>query len=93
MKEVTRSGKEIHQPPVTNKITGIGWSGLYADGTPGFLISEMISDGEKAQNFTDGQMEALEGKFFPSDMYRVKITIEVLKNKNGKYITKRTRRV
>lgn len=77
-------------------ITGLGWSGLYSDDTPGWCLSQFVD--KYPQSLNKAQHEALghhvekrEG-WCASDMYRVRITIEPVKNKRGKYIVKRTTR-
>ena len=93
---MTRTGKPYDKP---RTVTGIGWSGLYNDGTLGWLLSDFIAPGRgNAAVLTSDQRKALarhpdyrtvsvDGQ--RNDFYRVKITIQPMRDKRGRLIVKR----
>lgn len=76
-------------------VTGTGWCGVWEDGTLGFCLSQFVEKGHTLNRY---QQECLglavvkpEG-WRASDMYRVKITVEPLKDKRGRAIVRKTAR-
>lgn len=77
-------------------VTGLGWVGLYYDGSLGWLLSDFVCAGSPAR-LTNDQRKALAGSpeyagGQPSDFYCVEITMRPLKDKRGRYIVKRGKR-
>jgi hypothetical protein len=85
--------------PNLKKVIGYGWCGLYSgEDEPGlgWLVSPFIYDKHSA-NLSEEQRMALglieNTQYANSDMYRVKVTIEVVRNKKtGKPIVRRAKR-
>jgi len=77
------------------RTVGYGWCGQWAspEGQLGFLMSRHIASGKRnAEPLSAEQRESLSGKsknFATSDFYKVKVTIEIVKNKRGKPIVRR----
>lgn len=76
------------------RIIGYGWCGVWCDGTLGFLMSRHTAHGKRnAKPLSAEQLESLSGKsqnIAASDFYRVKVTVELVKNKRGKPIVRRS---
>lgn len=80
------------------KVVGFGWSGRYRGRSHhrlGWLMPQFVSH-KYGASLTTEQLKALgvlkSKNFAPSDMWRVKITIEAVKDRRGKYIVRRTNR-
>lgn len=77
------------------KTVGYGWCGTWADDNSlGFLMSPHIGNGKRnAEPLSAEQRESLaatpNSRFASSDFYKVKVTIEIVKNKRGKPIVRR----
>lgn len=75
------------------KVVGYGWCGEWADGGLGFLMSPHIAHGKRnAERLSTEQRGSLSGKsrlFATSDFYRVRVTLEAMKDKRGKLIVRR----
>lgn len=71
-------------------IRGRAWVGTYDDGELGFCMPRHIS--RYPQNLDELQKDILKGTntdWYPSDFYRVEVTIRLVRDKNGKPIVKR----
>lgn len=75
------------------KVVGRGWCGLWNDGTLGFLMPRHIANNQDQPLGEDQQSSLSESSrtVAHSDFYRVKVTVEVIKNKHGKPIVRRTK--
>jgi len=71
---------------------GYGWSGLWSDNSLGWQLSYYVQEKDFAR-LNETQESALRGngEYASSDMYRVKITIQPVLNKKGKYIVRRAK--
>lgn len=79
--------------PASNRMVGIGWCGLYHDNSLGWNLSQFIHSSRPSILIPD-QMECLKefsNSWSPGDMYRVKVTIELVRDKRGKLIVKHTK--
>lgn len=78
------------------RVVGYGWCGQWNDGSLGFLMPRHIDNGKRnSQPLSMEQRASLSGKsddVAASDFYKVKVTIEVVKNKRGKPIVRRSER-
>lgn len=75
---------------IIKEFTGRSWMGTYDDGELGFCVSNFM--GHYSQGLSEDQRKMLEGKgWFPSDLYRVEVTVRLVTNKNGGLITKRNK--
>jgi hypothetical protein len=88
-----KSGPKEKNPG--KKVVGYGWCGTYhgsGEHRLGWQLSEYISHKQESP-LNENQRKALglisNRHFADSDMWRVKVTIEPVKNKGGKYIVKR----
>lgn len=80
------------------KVVGFGWCGCY-EGTSahclGWLMPPFVSHKQNA-SLTSDQLKALgllpNKQFARSDMWRVRITIEPVKDKRGKYVVRRAKK-
>jgi len=77
------------------KVVGYGWTGTFRGRSKhrlGFLMPHFVSHNDSEPLSVD-QKKALgriaNFQFAPADMWRVKITIEAVKDKRGRYIVKR----
>ena len=80
------------------KVVGYGWCGCYSGTSEhclGWLMPKFVSHKQNSNLCTE-QRKALgqlpNKDYATSDMWRVKITVEPVKNKRGKYIVRRARR-
>lgn len=82
--------------PKRTVVKGIGWTGLYSDGDPGWCLSTFLEpDGESSLSGDQREVLRIDEShkmWAKGDMYRVEITLKLLKNKKGKFITKRARK-
>ncbi len=78
------------------KVVGLAWCGVYAMPRSqyklGWVMPGMVAHHQR-ENLTSDQRKALglipNRQFARSDMYRVRITIEPVKDRRGKYIVRR----
>lgn len=75
---------------LTTVVGGLAWCGIYQDRELGFVGPHFVShypnslDEEQRKVLTKGNRT-----YYPSDMYRVRVSIEPVLNKNGRFIVKR----
>lgn len=75
------------------KTSGLAWCGVWKDGELGFLAPKFVSAYPSGLSTEQEEMMALKnGQYYPSDLYRVRITIEPVRNKKGRYIVRRNPR-
>ena len=78
------------------RVVGYGWCGQWHDGSLGFLMSTHIANGKRnAEPLSAEQRESLSGvsrTYATSDFYKVRVTVEIVKNKRGKAIVRRVDR-
>lgn len=77
------------------KVVGYGWCGEWSDGGGlGFLMPPHIANGKRnSEPLSAQQRESLSGKsrnYATSDFYRVKVTLEVMRDKRGRPIVRRS---
>lgn len=79
------------QQPKRQKMSTTAWTGLWNDGEPGWRFSPYLHPRGYATARDVTNPAHLSG-FVPSvtdSFYKVKVTIELLKDKRGRYITRR----
>lgn len=88
----------MRAPEPGKKVIGYGWCGCYSgtsDHRLGWLMPPFVSHKQSA-SLTTEQRKALgllpNKDYATGDMWRVKVTIEPVKDKRGKYIVRRARR-
>lgn len=72
------------------KVTGIVWCGAYQNGDLGWLAPTFVD--KYPSGLSEEQRNCLtlgQRNYYPGDMYRVKVTIEPVMDKNGRYIVRR----
>lgn len=75
------------------KVVGYGWCGVWNEGGLGFLMPRFISHGQGEPLSTE-QRESLSGTsqdVATSDFYRVKVTLEAVKDKRGRPVVRRAK--
>lgn len=73
-------------------VSGLAWCGTWHDGTLGWQVSEYVSAGQSPLSRTQRKILDGDPNYYPADFYRVRVTIEPVKDKNGRYIVKRNLR-
>lgn len=73
------------------KVTGIAWCGAWSDGQLGFNAPIFV-EGKTPSSISEEQRRMLEGNgWFPSHLFRVRVTIQLVLNKRGKPTVRRNR--
>ena len=72
--------------PKRDKIKSLAWTGLWKDGSPGWYTSEFLGQ-PKARTGAHPNY-SLKGSL--ETVYRCEVTVRLLKDKRGRYITKTT---
>lgn len=77
------------------KTVGLAWCGRYSDraGTLGWLMPRFVSNYPECLDSEQAKM--LTGRsrtYYPGDLYRVRVTLEAVRDKRGRYIVRRNKR-
>lgn len=73
-----------------SEFTGRSWMGTYDDGTLGFCASNFLS--EHPAGLSSDQRDMLAGKsWYPSDLYRVEVSVRLVLNKRGQLLVKKNK--
>jgi hypothetical protein len=71
-----------------DKISSRAWVGCWGDGNPGWGMPGHIDDWNETLRTQAKRDYVCDGDVF----YRCKVTVELLKDKRGRYITKKARK-
>ena len=72
---------------VPPQVSGVGWAGLWSDGTLGWHVSQYVYPGRRNGAPLNAEQARLHGPF-----YRVRISLVPLRDKRGRPIVKGRKR-